>query len=61
MMVYADRSFCSQKCANESCDRCVTKKVIERGTKWWGSPDFPIALSDYKTDTCGFIPKEVTE
>jgi hypothetical protein len=61
MIGYADRAFCgySKDCATEHCDVKLTDKDIERGTKWWGSPDFPVQVAPYKdTDVCpGFTPK----
>ena len=51
-MVYRDRSFCSHsdECDNQECSRWVDFGVDTRG--------LPISLSDYKTDTCGYIPVE---
>jgi hypothetical protein len=50
MMCYRDMTFCNAKCQNKECHRQITDKVIEGGTKWWGSTDFPIAISDFSID-----------
>ena len=53
MNVYMDRTFCSQKCGNEFCDRNFTKLHRKK------AKDRLISWSDLKTDTCGYIkPKE---
>lgn len=47
MISYKDRWWCatSETCANaEGCDRVITPEVVEAGTRWWGDPDFPIAM-----------------
>ena len=60
MIVYKDRRFCSQKCANTQCNRNINDIVIADAKKWWatysdnGSP--PINMCDLKTDGCGYLP-----
>jgi len=50
MICYRDMTFCNaEDCTNNKCFRKITDEVIESGTKWWGSPDFPIAISDFST------------
>ncbi len=60
MMGYRDRTFCaeSSQCANESCIRRFTERDRQLAIKWWGSDDFPVAISNFKdTAECiGFKP-----
>ena len=60
MMCYRDRTFCndSDKCSNGDCEYRFTKEDDRLATKWWGSTDYPLAMSEYHTDNCGFIKKE---
>lgn len=70
MISFLDMAFCSasKECGNKACVRNLTSELIERGKKWWGSDDFPVAYSDFKTgcpdyveenpDTMGFDNEE---
>ena len=53
MICFLDRTFfsSSSECANKSCPSNLTPELIERGTKWWGNENFPVAMSDY-ADGC---------
>lgn len=54
-MVFLDRTFCaSEKCRNE-CGRQLTPELIERGKKWWGSDDFPVARSHFCDEEGNFF------
>ena len=54
-MSYKDMTFCEAKCANQTCRRNLTEAEREKAIKWWGSEDFPIALSDFSTDCDKYI------
>lgn len=49
---FRDMTFCEANCENVACHRNITPAVKAAGEKWWGSPDFPIAVSDF-SKTCG--------
>ena len=56
MMHYKDRTFCSHAgvCANSKCNRWVDfDKAKDSG--------LPVALSDFKTDDCGYNPNPILE
>jgi hypothetical protein len=56
MMCFRDMTFCSAKCSNRECFRNYNSEVREAGIRWWGSEDFPIALSNL-SEGCGkYIP-----
>jgi len=55
MLAYKDMTFCSAKCANPTCERNLTEAEREKAIKWWGSKDFPIALSDFSSDCDKYI------
>lgn len=65
MMCYKDRTWCSHSrhCGNTTCDRNFTEEEREQAIKWWsaisdncGGKDFPLAMTDFKTDDCGWQP-----
>lgn len=58
MLCYLDRSFCNQPCANEECYRNYSKKHQEGAREWWGDDGAPVALMNFRTEGCGFIPKD---
>ena len=49
MICYRDMTFCSKgEClGGMECSRFVSDRVREGGEKWWGSPNFPLAVSDF--------------
>ena len=51
MICYKDMTFCNSNCTNRACSRFVSEDVKEGARNWWGSDDYPIALSDF-SDTC---------
>ena len=55
MIGYKDMTFCSANCANQTCHRNLTEAEREKAIKWWGSEDFPIALSDFSSDCDKYI------
>jgi hypothetical protein len=58
MISYKDMTFCSAECANLSCHRNLTEAEREKAIKWWGSEDFPIALSDFSNVCDKYIRSE---
>ncbi len=62
-MCFRDRTYCSQlKCTNAECSRRFTQEDHTVATEWWGGEDYPVALSDFKTDTCGYTKgKQMTQ
>lgn len=50
MICFLDTTFCASKNCTGKCGRQLTPELIERGKKWWGSDDFPVALADYCDD-----------
>lgn len=59
MLCYLDMTFCTDSmytCHNETCPRYINEEVVNGGTKWWGSPDFPMALSSFKQDCKTYVP-----
>lgn len=44
-MCYADRTFCPADNCNKftTCPRALTKDVITKANKWWGTNGAPIA------------------
>ena len=54
-MCYGDKTWCSQKCGNKNCQSNFTKNEEAKAIKWWGDRSVPVAISDYKTGTCGYI------
>ncbi len=58
MICFMDSTFCasSDECANKSCGRNLTPALVERGKKWWGGSDFPVAMADYKPTCNDFQP-----
>ena len=62
-MCFGDRTFCSssESCANEECYRRFREEDAVRAEKWWGGPDYPLAISDFESATCGFVQKEIPE
>lgn len=54
MICYKDRTFCSWSnvCANTSCPRWYNTEEVQK-------QDLPVALADFKTDTCGYIPHPI--
>jgi hypothetical protein len=59
MIGYKDMTFCTAECANLTCHRNLTEAEREKAIKWWGSEDFPIALSDFSNDCDKYIRREV--
>jgi hypothetical protein len=63
MMTYKDMTFCSQstegKCINRTCFKFFTEEDARNATRWWGSDDYPLAMSDLKSDKCGHIVANV--
>ena len=57
MLCYRDRTWCSQRCGNEECDRNFTDGERIAAIEWWGGETFPIAFSNFKTKDCGYIEK----
>ena len=56
MICYKDRSWCSTKCANLECTRNFTEEERAKARAWWpGEGGPPVAFTDFKTDTCGYI------
>lgn len=54
MICFRDMTFCSdaKNCANsEGCSRYLGGAAKEQAVKWWGSTDYPVAMSSFK-DTC---------
>lgn len=50
MICYKDQTWCSlaKDCANaEGCFRNFTEEDHKNAIKWWGSVDYPIALSEF--------------
>lgn len=58
IICFRDKTFCSAKCGLASCSRQINQEVREAGAKWWGSEDFPIAVSDFSGICPDFIPME---
>ena len=56
MITYQDTTFCAHSgvCANSKCNRWVDfDKAKDSG--------MPVALSDFKTDDCGYNPNPILE
>ena len=48
MICFRDMTFCREStCANfaHSCDRALTKEVIEAADKWWNTPGTPPSVA----------------
>ena len=58
MICFRDRSWCVQSlngvCKNTTCLRFFTKEDREHAIEWWGDEEFPLAIADFKTDSCGW-------
>lgn len=55
MICYKDMTFCNRfgnDCKNSNCNRAFTEEEAQSAKDWWGGPDYPISLSDLKTDRC---------
>lgn len=52
MISFKDRSFCSSRCANQTCPRFFTDELHEAASKWWGGDDAPVAFMDFKAGGC---------
>jgi len=54
MLCYKDKTFCcwATTCANTDCPRWFD---IDQAQK----QDLPVAVADFKTDTCGYVEKPV--
>lgn len=51
MICFKDMTFCTDSndtCINTKCNRYISEDVIQTGISWWGSSDFPMALSTFK-------------
>lgn len=52
MIVYKDRSYCSQmECANSMCHRWLAPEDRKRAAE----VRLPLALANYRTNECGFV------
>lgn len=58
MICYRDQTYCVANCSHAGCTRLLTPEVKEAATKWWGSSDAPIAVSDY-SDTCPYYKEKL--
>jgi hypothetical protein len=58
MLCYKDRTYCAASCANHECDRQFTQADRDQATKWWGGPDFPVALCDFSAGCSDYQPKD---
>ncbi len=59
-MCYRDRTYCGADCANTQCDRKLTIEVHQAAEQWWGSPEAPIAVSDYSLTCPAYQPIKET-
>ena len=52
MICYKDRTFCTNKACPSfnQCARALTPEVQASAERWWGSPDAPIAVSDFNCE-----------
>jgi len=51
-------TFCTDSmytCNNENCPRYINEDLINDGIKWWGYPEFPLALSSFKKDCKSYV------
>lgn len=58
MICYRDMTFCTDSmytCNNENCPRYINEDLINDGIKWWGYPEFPLALSSFKKDCKSYV------
>ena len=48
MIGFKDMTFCLAESCKKflECPRALTQEVTEAGTKWWGSPDFPVVVAE---------------
>lgn len=58
MICYKDMTFCSSDCINTICHRNFTEEEAIKSVKWWGSPDAPVAFSDFSKDCEYYKPEE---
>jgi len=60
MIVYKGMTWCSRKdCAkSSSCPRFFSELEQERAETWWGSQDYPLALSEFTECYVPSINKE---
>lgn len=47
MICFRDMTFCCSKVHKKDCKRQITEEVIKAGERWWGSKDFPMAISPF--------------
>jgi len=52
MMCFKDMTFCHSNCIRSDCKRHWTQDKADEAEKWWGSPNPPVAFSDF-SPTCG--------
>ena len=58
MMTYKERAWCSHKCGNWGCYRNYTDEDHRRNID---GPDLPLSMTDFKTDTCGYLDPALTD
>lgn len=47
MICYRDRTYCSSPNCQNKCGRKFTDEDRAAAIKWWGSEDFPLAVSNF--------------
>ncbi len=50
MICFLDTTFCSSPNCRGECGRQLTPELVERGKKWWGGDDFPVAMAQFCDD-----------
>ena len=57
MISYRDKTFCNAPCATTDCPRMLTEAIRVDAERWWGTPDAPLAVSNFAV-TCADFTRE---
>jgi hypothetical protein len=56
MLCFRDMTFCGSDCTNIQCHRFFGAPEREAAARWWGSPDAPVAFSDFSPSCADYAP-----
>lgn len=66
MICYRNRTWCGSPNCQNKCGRKFTEEDRQAAIKWWGSEDFPLAVSNFcgeetANDSTGNIHTDVSK
>ena len=55
---YKNQKWCIWACLNKECSQNFTAEEKASAVAWWGGPNPPIVIGDFRSEDCGYEEPE---